>query len=165
MVLLSGIPMAVAALDESADPEVGTNSQPLNWWADDAVLDFKKSLLVLTGNVKIVQGKTMIIADKVQMFFIGNASTEQTLKADSVKKLEANGNVRIEFEMGVATSESALYSPETKILVLSGTPAKFVGGEDTITGTITGSKITVNRETGTISVKKSEAVIFPEDDL
>lgn len=162
MVLLSGISIAVAALDENTTPEVGTNYRQIKWSADDAVWDLTESLLVLTGNVKIVQGKTVIIADRVRMFSIGNVAAKQTLNADSVEKFVANGNVRIQLEIGVATSEEAVYFAETKILTLSGTPAKFVMSDE---NTFQGSTITVNRETGIISIDDFEGLLFPEGDL
>lgn len=226
-VCLSGIQGIGSALDEEMPPETGSNNRPIILSADDTSWDLTNSLITLTGNVKIIQDRTVISADKVQIFTTKNVKAGPTLNPDSVKKFiangnvgieletgvatsekavyfretkileisgtpakyvsrddtmaatitgstitmdreagdkfEANGDVKIEFEMGVAASESAIYSPETKTLVLLGTPAKIVGGDDTMTGTITGSMITVNRETSMINVEKMEAVIFPED--
>jgi len=159
---LNGIPMTGAALDDNIPVEIGINGRSLKWSADKVSWDPAESLVVLNGNVKIVQGETVIVADNAQIFSIKSAAAEQTLKAESVEKFVANGNVRIEIELGVATSERAVYLTETKRLVLSGAPAKFVhvSGDKTITG----RTITVDRETGKVTFEGDvEAVIFSED--
>ena len=161
---LTGMPMAGAALDENVPTEIGINGRPLKWSADKVYWDPTESLVVLNGNVKIVQGETVIVADNAQIFSVKNVALEQTLKAESVEKFVANGNVRIEIELGVATSERAVYFTETKRLVLSGAPAKFVhvSGDKTITG----RTIAVDRGTGKVTFEGDvEAVIFSEDNL
>jgi lipopolysaccharide transport protein LptA len=161
VVFLNGIPMAGVALDENIPQGIGKIDRQLKWSAVDASWDPAESLFELTDNVKIVQGSTVITAENAKIFFIKNASAEQKLNSESVEKFLATGNVRIELENGVATSEKAVYFTETKILTLSGTPAKFVSGDNTITG----RTITVDRETGKVTFEGAEAVIFSKDKL
>ena len=159
---LSGIPLPLAALDEGILPKVETVDRQITWTAGKTSLDPTKSLVELTGNVKIVQGETVINADNAQIFFKKNEATEQGLKSDSFEKFIASGNVRIESEFGVATSISAIYITGTKILRLLGKPAKFIRGDNVISGRI----ITVNRETGNVTIEgDTEAVIYSEDTL
>ena len=161
-VFMIAAPMAGAAAGDTIPAQNGKHDRPLKWSADKVSWDPAESLVVLNGNVKIVQGETEIDADNAQIFSTKDVDAEQKLGPDSVEKFVANGNVRIEIELGVATSERAVYFKETKILRLSGAPAKFEmdGGN-----TITGSTITVDRETGKISFDNAEAVIFSDGDL
>ena len=148
MALFCGVPMAGAALDPDNPPNVGMNGRPLNYSADSVSLDLKKNLIILTGNANIEQGRTVIVADNAQIFATRNASVGPTINSDNVEKFIANGNVRIELETGVATADKVVYLKETKLLELSGAPAKFVGGDNTMTGTITARTITVDHENG-----------------
>lgn len=148
MVLLGGIQVSGAALDESVPPAIGANGRLLTFTAASMSYDPAKSLIELTGNVKIGQGETEIVADKAQIFTTKNVTAGPALNLDSVEKFVATGNVKIKLETGVATSDEAVFLKEKKILRLSGKPAKFVGGDNTLTGTITGDTITVDRKAG-----------------
>ena len=148
VVFLIGIPMAVGALDKEISTENGKSSRQIAFSADDSSLDLKKSLITLTGNVEIVQGKTKIVSDNAQIFTTKDVTIGPTINLDAVEKFVANGNVGIELETGVATCEKAVYFKGTKTLKLSGSPAKFINRDDTMPGTITGRTITVDREAG-----------------
>ncbi|MBW2369417.1 MAG: hypothetical protein JRH15_16225 [Deltaproteobacteria bacterium] len=74
--------------------------------------------------------------------------------------------MRIELESGTAFSDQASYLADQKMIILSGTHAKFVSGENTISG----SKIIINRETGRVTFESTdkqpvEAVIFSNEPL
>ena len=156
---------AETTADENIPSEAETNGRLLTYKADKFYWDLSKSLGVLNGNVRIVQGKTVIVSDNAQIFLIKDAAANQKLKIEAVERLVANGNVRIEIELGVATSGRAVYITKTKILRLSGTPEKLAKFEMSDGNTITGSAITVDREAGSITVDNAEAVIFSEGDL
>jgi lipopolysaccharide export system protein LptA len=148
VVFLISIPMAGGALDKEIPTKNGTNGRQITFSATGSSLDLKNSLITLTGNVEIVQGRTKIVSDNAQIFTTKDVTVGPTINLDAVDKFVANGNVGIELETGMATCEKAVYFKETKILKLSGTPAKFVSRDDTMPGTITGRSITVERAAG-----------------
>ena len=80
---------------------------------------------------------------------------------ESIKKLVANGNVKIYFDNRVAVTPQAVYNIETEILILSGDNSRIISGNDSISG----EKITLYRTTGRINVesgseKQVEAVFY-----
>ena len=121
----------------------------------------------LIGNAAINQESTAISADHIKVWTDNkerNDNAEPGLNRDSIKKLEANGNVRIVLDNGVATSEKAVYDAETKRFIISGTGTKFISGKNPITAPV----ITMNRENGKVTFEGTnhqpvEAVIFPDD--
>ena len=135
--------------------------------SERVVFDSAHSFAELIGSVKITQGSTVITADNVKIFTKStHGDAEHTSAAKSIERLVANGNVKIELDNGVATSEKATYNAETKIIVLSGSGTKFVSGDNTISGSV----IIVNRDTGKVtfessSVQPVEAVIFSNGKL
>ena len=153
-----------AAPEDAAATDVEING--LHIKADRIAINSTHSFTELIGNVKITQGSTAITADNVKIFTKStHADNEEGATAKSIDKsierLVANGNVRIELDNGVATSEKADYNAETKIIVLSGSGTKFTSGDNTITG----RTITVDRRTGDVTVEDAEADIFSEEQL
>lgn len=133
------------------------NADKITWATKDAFVE-------LTGNVNLVQGSSVLLADYVKITLAKSSQGNvETLNADLVEKLEAVGNIQIELDFGTTTAETAVYDAKTKIFILTGDPAKFI---DNGKNEITGSTITVNRETGTVEFERSdqnpvEGVIFP----
>ncbi len=156
---------AAAAPEAAAGPVPATDK--LHAVSDRIVFDSAQSCAELTGHVKVTQGQTVITADQLKIFYKKDAADAgQPAGDNAIDRLEATGNVRIALDGGVASSEKAVYLARTKTLTLSGDSAKFVRGDNAITGSV----ITVNRESGTVTFESSdeqpvEAVIFSGDTL
>ncbi len=118
------------------------------------------------GHVKAVQGDTKIIADRLKIYYEGNprqSSAEPAKNAgsagDSIKKIVAVGNVKITFDGTVAESREAVYTTADRILVLSGPNARVTKADS---GEISGTKISINRESGQIKFEGNvEGLFFP----
>lgn len=139
--------------------------------SDKMIFDSAEHYAELIGNVKVTQGKTVITSDTLRIYYRkkSQANAPEMPGDDTIEKIIATGNVRIELETGVAISDKAVYHSDRKILVLTGlsdSSAKFVRGDNTISG----SKITVNRENGQVTFESSsekpvEAFIFSDEKL
>ena len=162
-------PPAIRA--ETLSGEGGGKKEKIYISSESLVANDSEKFAEFIGKVKAVQGNTEILSDRLKIYYEGNprkSSSEPTQKAetarDSIKKIVAVGNVRITFDDTVAESREAVYTTSDRILVLSGPNAKVTKASS---GEISGSKISINRESGQIKFEGDvEGVFFPgEGDL
>lgn len=159
------IPMAYAN-DSSGKPKNKSpegNEEAIHVTSDKLVSDNKAGYAEFIGNVKAIQGDTVITSDRLKIFYKKNIVNKGPLSVseESINKIVANGNVEIKFDNRVATAQQAVYNTETKVLVLSGNNSKITGEKDSISG----EKITFYRIDGRINVeggdkKRVEAVFY-----
>ena len=119
--------------------------------ADTLILDSKADCAEFIGNARAVDEDLVITADRLRVFFKDGSSIDRKLAAgeESVKKVVADGNVRITFDDRIAIAEKATIDEER--LVLSGKHSAITMGEDSISG----EKITYSRADGRIKVEGS----------
>ncbi|MFH0729940.1 MAG: LptA/OstA family protein [Pseudomonadota bacterium] len=136
--------------------------------SDKAIINRAERIIELEGNVKVSQGQTVITSNLVKLFLKEGASLDAPQKTgeNAIEKIVATGTVIFKLDIGTAYSDRAEYAAATKLLVLTGKEAKFISGENTITG----SKITVNRENGMVIFEgggksRVEAVIYSKEKL
>ena len=132
--------------------------------ADALDADNRNRTFVFTGNVKVVQGATVITSDRLKVWYHADGES-QNAAAESgsrIKDIEASGNVVILFDGRTAKSDKAIYSADNETLTLLGDTASVIDGKNTIRG----AKITLYRAKDRITVEGSkkgrvEAVFFP----
>lgn len=134
--------------------------------SDSMMADSQSKFVEFVGNVKASQGDTVITADRLKIFYKEvKAEAKEAKKelqgSNSVDKVVAQGNVRVQLEDKVAETQEAVYTTSDRILVLSGEDSRLISGNDSITG----SKITFYRDSGRVKVESSgkksvEAVVF-----
>jgi lipopolysaccharide export system protein LptA len=136
--------------------------------SDKAVINRSERMIELEGNVKVSQGETVITSNLIKLYLKEGAKLDVPQKSgeNAIEKIVATGNVIFKLEIGTAYSDKAEYAASTKLLVLTGKDPKFISGENTITG----SKITVNRASGTVTFEgggksRVEAVIYSKEKL
>ncbi|MDP2644756.1 MAG: LptA/OstA family protein [Desulfobacterales bacterium] len=131
--------------------------------ADNLITTHAMHIAEFSGNVRATMGTTVIVADRLKIFYA--AKPENTGKSapikESIKKITADGNVKINFDDKVAVANHAEYITEGATLVLSGADSKITSGSDSISG----AKITYHKTDGRIRVegdknKRVEAVFF-----
>lgn len=125
------------------------SASPIRITADLLVSDSQNRNAEFSGNVKVVQDQTTITADRLILVYTEGASTDTGSGADSIEKIEASGNVRIEMDGRVAESQRAVYRTGSRMLVLSGEGSKVISGQDVIES----SKITFYRDTGNVKME------------
>ena len=103
------------------------------------------------GNVRAIQGTTVITADRLKVFYKSDLKSVESQGAgeESIQKLESNGNVVIEFDNRVAKAEKAIYITDSRILILTGPNSSVTSGKNTVTG----EKITLYRDDGRMQVE------------
>ncbi len=125
---------------------------PIRITADKLVTDNAKRSAQFSGNVKAVQGNTVITADRLSIFYTSDGGSSAAAPGSNIERLKAEGNVRIEFDNKVAVSNQAVYIIAERKLVLSGPGSKVVSGQDEISG----SKITFFRDDGRVTLEGDE---------
>jgi len=140
-----------------------TKNKKIHITADKLISDNKANHAEFIGNVRATQEETVITADRLKIFFKRNPGNKDTpsVTRESIKKIVANGNVKINFDNRVAVTQQAVYNIETEVLVLSGDNSMIISGNDSISG----EKITLYRTEGRINVesgseKRVEAVFY-----
>jgi lipopolysaccharide export system protein LptA len=128
-------------------------SDPIRITADQLVTDGRNDSARFTGSVRAVQGQSILTADSLTLIFDSQGDDGGTVEpagsyAD-IKRIEARGNVRIEFDNRVAVGEQAVYITDERKLVLKGPEAKVISGKDEIVG----STITFYRDDGRVSME------------
>lgn len=134
--------------------------------SENLVVNDAEKYAEFIGNVKAVQGNTEILSNRLKIYYEGNprkssgeASGNAEASRDSIKRIVAVGNVKITFDDTVAESREAVYTTSDRILVLSGPNSKVTKASS---GEISGSKISINRESGQIKFEGDvEGIFFP----
>jgi lipopolysaccharide transport protein LptA len=157
-------PVAVRAQES----KIGASAQKekIHIASESLVVNDAEKYAEFIGGVKAVQGQTVIVSDRLKIYYEGSprkssgaAPGDAGATGDSIKKIVATGNVKITFEDTLAESREAVYTTADRMLVLSGPNAKVT---KTNSGTISGSKISINRESGQIKFEgKVEGLFFP----
>ncbi|MCF8025089.1 MAG: hypothetical protein K9K82_06340 [Desulfobacteraceae bacterium] len=133
--------------------------------SDRMIMQTDNNIVEFIGNVNALQGKTSVHSKRLKIFYRSGAASgvqEGGMSQDAIKRLEALGEVTINFKETTATSETAVYTAENGLLELSGDPARLETGENVITG----KTITMNRNTGEVVAhgnkeSRVEAVFTP----
>jgi lipopolysaccharide export system protein LptA len=121
--------------------------------ADRLIAEGNSNNAEFIGNVRAVQETTVITSEKLKIFYKKDSSgIKDNSKGDeSIKEIIATGNVKILFDDKIAETQQAVYTTETRILVLNGPDSKVTSGKNTISG----SKIIFFRDDGRIKVEGS----------
>jgi len=140
-----------SAQNPARSPDAADLKDKIHVVADVLTSDSEARFAEFVGNVRATQGNTVITSDRLKIFYSERMAESQNLSADEggVKRIVATGNVRISFDNRVATAQEAVYTSESKILVLSGPQSKITSGTDSITG----EKIIYNRSDGRVTVE------------
>ena len=153
----------VFADDKSLDTGNDIKDEMIFITSDKLISDNEAGCAEFIGNVRAVQGTTVITANKLKIYYNEGLNNNKNIVAseESIKKIVANGNVTIESDNRTMKTEHAVYTTATGIVVLSGANSKIIDGNNSISG----SKITLFRDSGRIQVesgsdKRVEALIY-----
>jgi lipopolysaccharide export system protein LptA len=119
--------------------------------AERMVMDGSSDVVEFTENVCAVQGDTKLYSDQLKIFYISGATArpdQGAMDENSIKKIEAEGNVIINMEDKTATGQKAVYTAQDGLLTLTGKRVEIKSADSVISG----KKVTLNRQTGEIVV-------------
>jgi len=156
-----------AAQSKSGDGDSSAENRRIRITADQLTTNSAESFAEFTGNVEAVQADFTIRADSLRIYYRRKEEKPEpeAVAQDSIQRIVANGNVRINTGEQSAKSDRAEYSVEDGRLTLIGKGSTITDGLNSIEG----SRLTLNRFTGEITVDGGEqrvrAVFYPNSDL
>ena len=161
--LMSGAGQAAEGITR-AQPE--SSSEKIQISADQLVTDNQNQYAEFSGDVIAQQGNFEIQADRLRIYYAGDLTVDQkgSDRQDAIRKIIAEGNVRIKAEDNFAQTEKAEYLVPEMQIVLIGEESRVIRGKNSITG----AKIIYNRKEGWIRVEKGpkkrvRAVFYPDE--
>ena len=149
---LATFTIAATAQDAQPAPAKGGGSdEPIEISSDRLVLEQNQQLATFTGNVDAVQGDTTLRTDKLRVFYTSDEEREASGSQQSVKRLEADGNVIIIQPGETAEGDSGVYDLVTGKMVLIGNVVLTQGKS-----VVKGDRLDSDRNTGVsvVSVNK-----------
>jgi lipopolysaccharide export system protein LptA len=162
-VLIAGVAFA-ADEKKPSPPDNAAEDQPILINADELVSNIDKKFAEFIGNVRATQADFVITSDKLKIYYEGNLlnSEEKSDKnGDMLKKIVAEGNVKIKSSQYTAESEKVEYDTATMTITMTGENSKVISGKNSISG----SKIILYRNDGRVKVfggkkKRVEATFY-----
>lgn len=165
LVLVLLLPAGPAAQDRPLVTPLNSR-EPIQITADTMEADNRSRTFVFKGNVKVVQGQTVITSERLKVWYRGEGEAPTTAAGgpSRIETIEAEENVVILFDGRTAKSDKARYSADDETLTLLGDQATIIDGPNAISG----ARITLYRAQDRITVegsreKRVEAVFFPDD--
>jgi lipopolysaccharide export system protein LptA len=153
--LKAAIP-ATTAYAEDKKLNAGKNSRNKQTYisADKLVTDNNTKSAEFTGNVKATQGDTVITADRLKVFYIADKKKDQRVAGEeAIQKIIATGAVTIRFGDVLAKTRRAVYTKETRTIVLTGANTWIGDGKNSVAG----STITLYMDDKHISVSSGKS--------
>ena len=98
------------------------SGEPIQIEADRLEVVDKKSQATFEGNVKVVQGTTVLTTRKLRVFYVQkkNGKSEKKAQNSEIERMELSGGVHVRSDDNVATSDSGTYNMKTQDVVLIG---------------------------------------------
>jgi lipopolysaccharide export system protein LptA len=139
--------MTAAADDNPAE----TEKDKIHITADTLISETESKYAEFSGNVRAIQGETVIRADSLKIFYRQGQKNKKnpTAAGAAIEKIVATGNVKITLDDKVALTQQAVYLTATRVLMLTGPNSKVTSGKDSVSG----QKITFFRAEGRIKVE------------
>ena len=118
LALLTGLMSAAPAV--WAQTAGAGGDPPIEITADRLVLEQNRQMATFTGNVDAVQGETRLRTDLLKVFYASSEERQANADQQSVRRLEADGNVVVTKPGETATGNSGVYDLTTRKIVLVG---------------------------------------------
>ncbi len=129
------------------------NNAPMQIEADHLKVYDSKAVAIFQGNVKVVQGKSLLKADKLKVFYENNKGRKEkksTSKGNSIKRLEVFGTVYVRSGENEATSDRGSFQMNTEDVELKGNVVLTQGKS-----IMTGCRFHANLKTGIATMESS----------
>ena len=141
------------ASDDPLPKNIKKELNKLQITADRLVGSYDSNYAEFTGSVEAVYEDFIIKSDSLKIYYERDSGKKEKPKAskESIDKIIANGNVKIWADGKVATTQQAVYTTDTMILVLTGENSTVTSNKNSVSG----SKITINRFKNTVKVESS----------
>ncbi len=118
------------------------DKSPIQIEADKLKVIDKQAMAIFTGNVKVVQGKSLLKADELKVFYTKGDKSKK-VQNNSIKRLEVSGTVYVRSEDNEATSDKGSFNMKTEDVELIGNVVLTQGKN-----IMTGCRFRANLKTG-----------------
>jgi lipopolysaccharide export system protein LptA len=141
------------ASDDPLPKSIKKETKKIRITADRLVGSYDRNYAEFTGSVEAVYENFIIKSDSLKIYYKRDPGKKEKTKAskESIDKIIANGNVKIWADGKVATTQQAVYTTETMVLVLTGDNSTVTSNKNYVSG----SKITINRSNNTVKVESN----------
>jgi lipopolysaccharide export system protein LptA len=116
--------------------------QPIQIESDKLEVRDAEHLAIFSGNVSVVQGKTLLKAGKLTVYYAQDSGTATTGGAQ-IERLEVDEKVYVKSEDQVATGDRGTFDMKTEVLTLTGDEVVLTQGPNVLVG----CKLTVEMKT------------------
>ncbi|MDJ0613242.1 MAG: lipopolysaccharide transport periplasmic protein LptA [Rhizobiaceae bacterium] len=116
--LIIGSTFANAQSASNAFKGMGNNDEPIQIEADKLEIIDNQNTALLTGNVSVVQGTTILKARQIKVFYL--RSEDQSETNSGIRKIDASGKVAIRSEDNHVTADKASVDMVKEFVTLTG---------------------------------------------
>ncbi len=145
--LMVAAPSGASLAQNNKDQLTGlklSNDQPIQIESDRLDVREAESVAEFTGNVKVVQGPTLLKAGKMIVYYVKGDGGSAATGSAAIDHLVVSGKVYVQSETQVATGDDATFDMKSQVLVLSGSKVVLSEGENIAVG----CKLTVQMKNG-----------------
>jgi lipopolysaccharide export system protein LptA len=147
LALLAAFASAASAQDRLTGLKLSGN-EPIQIESDKLEVREQENLAVFSGNVSVAQGKTLLKAGKMTVYY-ANSGGSATTGSANIDRLEVDGKVYVKSDTQVATGDRGVFDMKSEVLVLSGKEVVLSEGPNVLVG----CKLTVQMKTGLAQVE------------
>ncbi|MCY6382781.1 LptA/OstA family protein [Hoeflea prorocentri] len=133
VVALAGTAKAQDATQSRLEGLALSGDQPIQIESDELKVQDEKGTATFTGNVKVVQGKTMMQAGKMTVHYAKDGGSPTT-GTSSIDRIDVGGKVYIRSENQEATADSGTFNMKTEIVELTGERVVLSEGDNVFIG-------------------------------
>jgi len=121
-----------------------SGDEPIQIESDKLEVRENESIAVFTGNVSVVQGKTLLKSGKMTVHYTQGEGGSTSSGSSDIERLEVEGKVYVKSETQEATGDRGTYDMATEILTLTGDRVVLTEGPNVVVG----CKLVVHTRTG-----------------
>lgn len=142
MTLAAGAALAQTSQTKMPGLQLSGN-EPIQIESDKLEVRQNENIAIFSGNVTVVQGKTLLKAGKMTVFYAKGTGSATTGSAN-IDKLDVEDTVYVKSETQVATGDRGTFDMKKEVLVLTGKKVVLTDGPNVLVG----CKLTVQMQTG-----------------
>jgi lipopolysaccharide export system protein LptA len=154
------------AQDQEPQTAADVVNEQIQIEADKLATNDAEKYAEFSGNVRASQGELTILSDNLRIYYRDDLKRTENQSGSQrlINRVAASGNVRLTTDKYTAEANRLKYDLDTMVLVLDGKNSTVKSGKNTLTG----SKITIDRKDGQMTVDGSpqnrvKAVFYPEE--
>ncbi|MEM7069788.1 MAG: LptA/OstA family protein [Pseudomonadota bacterium] len=125
---------------------VGDNDEPIQIEADSLEVIDDQNTALLSGNVSVVQGTTILKAKAIKVYYFRKGQQNQS--KSGIRLIEATGKVAVRSEDNFASADKAIVDMASEIVTMSGNVYISQGNN-----VVNGCKLIVNLQTNVSEIK------------